>query len=509
MNRKKALINITVSIIFKLIILVLTLLMRRYLVQFLGNEAVGLFSLYTSVIGFLSIAELGIGSAIMFSMYKPIVDGDNDTVSGLYFLYRKIYRIILIIIAIVGASLTPLIPIFAKDNTDTFNIYIAYLIYLAATIIPYSYAHKTSFINANLDNYVTIIIKSIAVIFEMTAQILVLFFIKGLTKSQSFNLFMFIMVISAILQMISTNIIFKIKYQNKITSVREVEPALKKDVFQKTKAMFFHKVGGLIVNSTDNIIISGVLSVSLLGYYTNYITLVVGLSGLLSLVFTSITSIIGHSYAKNTSEEFKSQFNTVYTINYILGFVFFLGFYAIIDNAILIIFGNNSNLILAKSIVVIITINHFIQFMRQSSLVFKDASGLFYKDRYKPILEGALNLVLSLILVRFWGISGVLISTIITNIFITNIIEPFVLYKYGFKTSPKKYYLTNYFGILVFVSAIILFNYISYNNENIYIETIINGLISIGISLIYLVVIYSFNQNFRKNVNKLIKQGRI
>lgn len=500
MDKRKAIINITTSVIFKLIILVVSIFARRYLVNILGTEATGIYSLYISIIGFLSIAELGIGTAITFSMYKPIVDGDKDLVSGLYYLYKKTYSIIFILMLITGIILTPFLPYLMKDQTGTYNIYITYLIFLAGTLVTYFYAYKTSFIEAHLDKYVTTTILSVGKIFEAILQIIVLL------TTKSFILFLSTILISNTLQWIATQIVFKYKYSHLINENKDIPVEVREDVVKKTKAMFFHKIGGLLVVSTDSIIISAFVGISLLGIFSNYTMIATTMVGILVLIFKSIISIIGHSYAKNTKEVYHRQFKPIYLINYILALIFFLGFYATVDNVIGMIYGKD--LIIAKNIVLVISLNYFISFMRQATMSFKDAAGLFYHDRYKPLLEGVVNLILSLIFVFIWGIAGVLMATIITNIFITSTIEPYVLYKHGFEKSPKKYYVYNYGGLILFLGGIFLFNLIPFKDQtNQFKAFLINGFTAVGIAVAILLILYIFNKEVRKITNDLLKQG--
>lgn len=508
MNKNKAFINIITSTVFKLVLLVVSLFLRRYLLKYLGTEAVGLFSLFTSILGFLAIAELGIGTAITFSMYKPMVENDDDKISGLYFLYRKIYIIISIVMLTLGGIVAIFIPALAKDSTGVFNIRIPFILFLISTITTYLYAHKTSFINANLDNYITVSIRSIGLILEAILQIIVLAFVAKSNLRLGFTLFILVILFSHLIQWIFTEIIFNYKYKKQINNNKVLSKEVIDDVTEKTKAMFFHKIGVILVNTTDSLIISSAISVAILGIYTNYITLATGMVGMLALVFSSITSILGHSYAKNTKEVFKEQFNFLYLFNYVLAFIFFLGFYAVVDKSILLIFSKDNNLIMSNTIVVVITLNYFIQFMRQTVMVFKDASGLFYYDRYKPLFEGIINLILSLIFVKFWGIIGVLLATILTNLFITHVVEPFVLFKYGFEKKPITYFLYNYIGIGLFIVAVIIFNLIPFkDSNNIIIDLLVRGFTSVAISLGFLIIIYIVNKRFRDTFNRLIKIG--
>src|SRR5690554_3734071 len=151
MNRKKATLNISIGIIARFITLFIALLSKSFVVRVLGNEANGLYSLYVSILGVLSIANLGIGTAISFSMYKPIHEGNKDQISALYYLYRKFYFIILLIMLGAGLLLTTVVPYFAKNHSGDINIYITYVVFLISVVITYTFGHKLSFINAYKD----------------------------------------------------------------------------------------------------------------------------------------------------------------------------------------------------------------------------------------------------------------------------------------------------------------------------------------------------------------------
>lgn len=502
MNRRKALINVVIATVFKVAVVLVGIVARTFLMRELGEEATGLYSLYVSILGFLSIAELGVGTAITFSMYKPIVENDTDTVSALYYLYRKIYFIIFLVILVVGGILTPFIPYFAKEQTGTFNIYLTYFLFLIAQLITYLFAYKTSFINANLDNYVTTIIHSSGIILATALQIVFLVVFK------SFNLFLIAIIIGNLAQWLVTEIIFRVKYKKLVNNNKELNEDVKKEVITKTKATFMHRIGGLLVNTVDSIVIGAFISVSILGIYSNYLIIVTGMIGVLVLIFTSITSILGHSYARNTKEVFYNQFKHIYLLNFIVAFVFFLGFFAIIDPLISLLFTDVS--VLSRDIVLIITINYFIQFMRNANLTFRDASGLFYYDRYKPLFEGLTNLVLSIAFVFIWGIQGVLIATILTNLFITHIVEPYVLYKYGFEKKVKNYYIVNYLLIAAFIGLIVFLYFLPIPkiDNNLY-AILIYGSSSIILSIGLFSIVLIFSKKIRKMTKNLFNFKKI
>lgn len=480
MDKKRGLANVAVSMIFKVVILIVTVLARRYMIRYIGNDVNGLNSLYISLLDFLSVAELGVGSAITFCMYKPIVEGDNKKVSALYHLFTKLYLIIGGIILVCGCILMPFLKILAKDyQTVDVNLYLTFGIMLASVVISYMFSAKTALINAYKNNYITTTVFSIGQILQCGLQIIVLIF------TRSFVWYLICRVISISLQWVATEVIARIKHGGIIKDRVRIDAETKKEVTKNIKAMFMHKIGGVLVNTADSIIISSFIGISILGKYSNYTTIMTAMIGVLTLCFTPLTSVIGHMFVEESREQANKYFNFFYTINFVLGVVFFLGYYSVIDNMITVLFADG--LELAKTISFVITVNYFIQFLRQAVMLFKDAAGTFYYDRWKPIFEGLLNIGLSILFVKVFPeelkVVGVIIATIITNVFICHIVEPYVLYKHTLLISPKRYYIRNYIYIVVFVAALVALNYSMISNENQWTELFANGGISLVMSL--------------------------
>ena len=498
MDKRKSLINVITAVFFKIILLVLTLFTRRFLIKYVGNEANGVFSLYTSIIGFLAIADLGIGTAITFSMYKPIVEGDNYKISALYKLFIKVYRVIGIIILVSGLCILPALPYLAKDYSADFNLYYTFLLMLASIVITYFYSAKISLINAYKNNYITTTFHSIALIIEGILQLVLLYIFK------SFELYLICKIFSACLEWLFTDIYFKKYHKQALDMTAKLDQDTKKEVMQKTKAMFMHKFGYVLVNTSDSIIISAFISVVVLGKYSNYTTIIVAMNGVLLLLFTPLTSVIGHLCVGDDKAKKLKYFNFFYGLNFITGIVFYLGYYAIIDDVVTICFG--PNLELTKDVSIVITINYFIQFMKQSILTFRDATGTFYNDRYKTLIEGIFNIILSISLVYVCGITGVIIATIITNLLICHTVEPYVLFKDGLEMSPKKYYFENYISIAIFLISLVAVHFAHINIENEWLSLLANGFIAVGISLIPVIATYIYNKQFREEFNKIIKK---
>lgn len=501
MDKKKSILNVTISVGFKIITIIMTLLVKRLLIKYCGNDINGLNALYLSIIGMLSVAELGVGSAITFCMYKPIVNGENDKVSALYMLFRKLYLIIGGVFLVGGLGITPFISFFAKDYTEIdVNLYLTFVIMLVSVVLTYLFSSKTSLINAYKNNYITTAITSGGLVLQNVLQIAVLI------VTRSFIWYLICRVIAALVQWGITELIVRKKYPHIISNKQKVDETTKKSLIKSIKAMFMHKVGYLLVNTVDSIVISAFIGVVALGEYSNYSTIMISLTSVLSLIFSSLTSVLGHLYVEENKKTTKNYCEVMHLINFLIGTVFFLGYYAVIDNLIAILF--SPELMVDKTVSFVITLNGFVQFMRQSTLAFRDATGTFYNDRWKPLFEGLTNLVLSILFVNFIGVCGVIVATIITNLLICHVVEPYVLYKNAFEMSPKSYYLRNYVMIFAFTGALFLLHFCLFTKENQWTELLLNGSISVGISVLMCLIALLSNMKLSKQLMKGLKRRR-
>lgn len=499
MDKRKSILNVSVSIGFKMVTMIAVILVKRFLIQICGNDINGLNALYLSIIGTLSVAELGVGSAITFCMYKPIVENDLDTVSALYHLFRRLYLIISGVILVAGLAITPFITYFAKDYaTLDVNFQLTFVLMLVSVVITYCFASKTSLINAYKNNYITTAISSGGILLQYILQIVVLL-VTG-----SFVWYLICRIVAAALQWLITEMVARKKYTPILRNVKKLQGAVKGEVLKNIKAMFMHRVGSTLVNTVNGMVISIFIGVVALGEYSNYTTILTTLTALLKLVFTSLTSVFGHLYVESDVKTTQKYCDAFHVLNFVLGTVFCLGYYAVIDNLIAILF--SADLIVAKSLSFVIALDGFVQFMRQSTLVFREATGTFYHDRWKPLFEGVINLVLSILLVQWVGVTGVIISTIITNLLICHIIEPYVLYKNAFSVSPKKYYLRNYSMICLFTVALIAMHFCMQTFESVWVGIFINGLISLGFSVVVCLLILLLNKDSSQHLLNKFKE---
>jgi O-antigen/teichoic acid export membrane protein len=245
--------------------------------------------------------------------------------------------------------------------------------------------------------------------------------------------------------------------------------------------MFMHKVGLLLCNTVDGTVISMFVGLAALGKYSNYTMILTSATSILTLVFSSLTSVIGHLCVEKDKATAARYCEAFHLLNFVIGAVFYLGYYAVSDDLVSILF--SAELTVEREIVFVIAFNGFIQFLRNSVILFRDATGTFYHDRYKPLVEGVANIVLSVILVLVMGVSGVIVATIITTLLICHTVEPHVLYKNAFGMSPRSYYIQNYLMIGLFFGMMVLYDLCSVNMQGEWMHLVVNGCISVGISL--------------------------
>lgn len=500
MDIKKGRLNVIVSIAFRIVTMIMAIVVKRVLIDICGNEVNGLNSLYISIIGMLSIAELGVGHAITFCMYKPIVEKQLEKVAALYHLFQRLYWVIGAVVLVGGLVTMPFLEYLVKDYQELdVNVYLSFFLILLSVVGTYLYSAKISLANAYKNNYITTAITQSGLLLQYMLQIVVLFL------TRSFVGYLICRILSMAAQWLVSEVMVRKKYSSIIQIHTKLDDDTKWAVKKNIKAMFIHKIGTVMVNTVDSVIISVFVGVVALGKYSNYTLILSSMAGIIALVFSSLTSVVGHLCAEESKQTAKEYFESFHLLNFIIGSLFFLGYYAVIDALISILFAKE--LIIPKSVSIVITMNGFVQFMRQSTLMFRDATGTFYQDRWKPLFEGIVNIILSVWLVNVIGVSGVLLATIITTILICHIVEPFVLYKNAFCESPKRFYIKNYSMMAAFATMLVIINCFTQNAENDFVNLILNGCISLVVSVVLCVFAILLNNRAAKRLINIIGKG--
>ena len=503
MDKKKSILNISISIISRILLLVAAFLVRRFLIRYIGNDVNGLNSLFTSIIGMLAVAELGVGSAIAFSMYEPIVAGDRKRVNALYCLYQRLYWIIGAVIFAAGLAVMPFLPFLIGDyEALNVNVYRTFFLTLLSVVLSYLYSAKTALIEAHKNNYITTGILTVSRLIRCGLQI------AAILIWRSFTAYLVCQIVETLMIWGLTEIVVRRNYEEIISGKEPVSPAAKAGIVRNIKAMFLHRVGTILVNTTDSLIISGFIGVVILGKYSNYNVVAAAVTSIITLFFSPLTAVVGHLCAAGDPAKTRSYFNFFYCLNFILGVVFYLGYYAVIDYVVSLCFGDDLGV--SRAIAFIITLNQFTQYMRRASLLFRDASGAFYYDRWKPIAEGVVNLLLSLLFVLVFPedfkVVGVIVATIITTLLICDVVEPRVVFRHVFGQSPRRFYVRNYAYTALFIGCLVGMTFLRRECDGEFTGLVVNGLISLTVSATAFGLVAAVDRTFREEVRKMMRK---
>lgn len=438
-NRTKNAVNgVIFGSLSKLITIIFPFVTRTIIIYILGVQYLGLSSLFTSILQILSLAELGFGTALTFSMYKPIAEDDEKTINALLNLYKKIYRTIGTIVFVVGLAFLPVLRYLIKgDCPSDVNIYILYLIYLFNNVISYLFfAYRTSLLTAHQRNDIASKIAICSSVFMYVGQILALLLFKNY----------YIYTIFIPLSTLANNIIVlvatkKIYPQYKcVGSISGSEKAeLKKQVF----SLFLHRIGCVVQASIDNICISVFMGLVLLGKYNNYYYVVTAVQAFIMILKQSMLAGIGNSLIVESKEYNKKHFNKIlFIMLWIIGwcatclmclFQPFMQIWVGVDN------------MLPLSVVISLVVLFYVNEIRGPIGLYKDALGMWYEDRFKPISISAVNLVLTIICVYFGFLEGVILATATAYLFVGMPWETKVFFKHYMEESSRKYYFMQLF----------------------------------------------------------------
>lgn len=449
---KNAFRNIVFGVILKIYQLVIPFIMRTAIIYLLGVQYLGLNSLFTSILQVLNLAELGVGSAMVYSMYKPIAEDDTVTICSLMQLYKVYYRVIGIVVCVAGLVLLPFIPklINGKVPADI-NIYILYLMNLAATVLSYwLFAYKNSIFQA----YQRVDVTSKVMLFTETVKYVLQFIVLAVFH----NYYYFVIVI--LLTQIMTNVITAIAADRMYPQYQAIGKLPKEEIQQinqRIRDLFTSKIGAVIVNSVDTIVISAFLGLTTLAIYQNYFYLITAVKGLISTIFASVLAGIGNSIIVETEEKnFKDLQKFTFIIAWIAG-ICVSCFIGIFQPFMRVWVGEE--LLLDFPVVICLCIYFFVVEINQLLNIYKDAAGIWHEDRFRPLMTALTNLAMNLIMVQFLGIYGIILSTILSMLFVG---MPWLLYNLFTVLFDKKWLYSYLKKILLYVIGVSVSSIVTY-----------------------------------------------
>lgn len=429
---KNTLRNIVFGSVNRIINIILPFISRTVILYVMGTQYLGLSSLFSSILSFLSLTELGIGAAMIYSMYKPIAENDHATIKALLNLYKRIYRIIGLIILVLGLCLLPFLKVLVPEALpEDINLHLLYIIYLVNTVLSYwLFAYK----NAMLQAYQRDDINSkIASIISPLSYVIMLGSLAATKNYYAYVIWLPIFtVITNILRLVLVNRSFP-----DMVPEGEVSPELKKSIFKKTSALIGTKLNTVVLNAADNIVMSAFLGLTAIAMYGNYHYIMSSIIGFLGIVYSSMTAGLGNSLQTDSLDDNYRNFEKFSFINsWLVGWctVCLVCLYQPFMKLWV-----GEELMFPFYVVLEMGVYFYIYQIRKIPVVYKDAAGIWWEDRFRPYVCMVVNVVLNILLVQMIGISGIILSTVF-SLCVSIPWENYTIFKYVFHRSSRSYY---------------------------------------------------------------------
>lgn len=435
--------NFIFSLLATFITAITSFVSRTVFIQTIGVTYLGANGLFTNILSMLSLTELGLGSAIGFSLYKPLAENDTETIKSLMKFYKTAYRVIAAVICVLGLALIPFLDVLIKDPGDIQHIPFIYLVFLYNTVISYLFTYKTTLLVADQKSYVMTNMTSVIGIVTVLIQITVLLIGK--------NYFVYLIVgavINTVQWYFINRRIFRLYPYLKDRNIQPLAKRERSTIATNVKAMVFHKFGELCINQTDNIIISSFISITAVGIYNNYYMIIGIIDRFSRSIFNAATASLGNLIATQAGEK---RYEVFKRYNF-LGFWVFgwtgVCLYALLNPFIELWLGRE--FLIDGLTLALVMLNYYLVGMRVTVGNVKMAAGLYKQDQWAPIVQAIINLAVSIVGAIHLDLAGVFLGTVVSSISVPCWYRPMVVYKHAFQ-KPVGEYFVHYFQYLLVI----------------------------------------------------------
>ncbi|MDT2644460.1 oligosaccharide flippase family protein [Enterococcus dongliensis] len=493
--------NSSISTIVFFLKLVMQFVVRTYFIRVLGVAYLGINGLFSNVLSLLSLAELGVGTSIVYSMYKPIANNDQSEIQALMVLYKKAYHYIGFAVAIIGLALIPFLHFFSDDLSSKEGFVWYYLLFLGNSVLSYFFTYKRSLLIANQRSYLVNINDFIFLLISNIFQIYLLL------HYGSFTLYLLVQLVFTLLGNFSIS--YKVDKDYKFLKKAESKKLGKdkiKEIKKNVVGNMSSKIGGVIVMGTDSILISSFVGLAAVGYYSNYTMIINNVQNLCKQVTNSITASIGNYIVTADKKQSLELFKRHLFVNYTMIYFATLILVSVLNP--FIVWWIGEKYILPSLTVTLIIINLVVQMFRNTNFVFIDSFGLYWIQRWKSVIEATINLVVSLILLAIFnlGINGVLLGTIASSFGYVMWIEAYYIFKYGLKEKLTVYIIQIIkYILLLCISIAVVFYSQTFFEFNGFAGLILKTLIACCIGLFIYIITFCKSNEFLYVKNLLIR----
>ena len=426
--------NITFGYIGQFATALISFVVRKIFILYLADNLLGINSTYTNVLSILSMAELGIGTALNFALYAPVARGDVEKIKSYMQMYRKAYLAIGTVVAVIGTCLAPFLKYLVKNpGVSVGELELYYFIFLFNTVSTYFVAYKYSLCNAEQRNYIQTNINTVTKLAVSALQIVMLI----LTK----NFLLYLLTDAAVQLLQKIFVSYYLDRRYPYLRDKNVQPLSKEEsgeIWRKTRALVLHKVGDVARLQTDALIISAFIEVAAAGLVDNYMLVMNTVTNFVGIIFNSLISGFGNLIATESRERQYGMFGVYrFFASWIYGFAV-TGFFVLLTPLIRLFFGDRW--VMPQAALTLILIDLYFKGDRIVLSNFKTAAGVFEEDKYLAIIQGIVNLILSIALVQKIGLAGIYVGTVVSGL-IANVTKPVIIYRVCFEKSALPYFI--------------------------------------------------------------------
>ena len=485
--------EIIINFIFTFLGSLLGFIQNKYFVQYMGLETLGMMKLFSQLLAYLNIVEMGIDASSLYSLYKPLAEKDYKKTSIIVSTIENIYNKIAILLLILGVLCIPLIPFFIETKIFSKTIYLYWILYVLNTVSTYLFIKYSILFMANQEFLYVKSIQNISSIMIKIFQIILII------KYHSFFIFILLLIINNLIQWLFFKRHYKKNYSF-LVKTKERFSGIKNDI----KNLIWHKIGGLVVFNTDLILISKFTSLEIVGIYASYQMIFQVLGILINILTNVLTPKIGRFIAQNNKEDIYKKFKSINILYCLISTILTFCLFILINNFIKLWLKEIT--LLSNFTLKLMCFNLWVNLFRWILESFKTGSG-FFDDIKSPILESIINLIVSIVLGIKLGLDGVIIGTIVSNIIVILIYKPILVFNRCFDKDWKEY-LKIYGNYLILVllsigSLNILIKPFINNNINTWFSWILYAIKISSISFITIFIIFLLNKDFRLLLKKI------
>ena len=418
------------------------------------SDYLGFYSLFKNIISVLAVAELGMSAAISYALYAPLAEDNYEEVTVIMNFFKRVYKVMGTFILTGGLIVTPFMGYFVKTEVSLPYVQVCFIIFLLCTVFEYYFYYNSIIISASQQEYVNTLITNLCWAVMYIVQIAV----SIITKS--FFIYSMCILFFTLVRCVSTNILTRKKfpYLRKKTN-KKLSPESKEKIISNVKGLVIVQLGGVLVNSTDSLLISSMVGSAILGLYSNYQMITKGLLGFTRILPNAITASLGNMGAVETSDRMVESYKAIDMSFYLIyGFLSIVTF-NIISPVVQVFFGTERALPLSSGL--IICLLFYISNLKSLYSTYKSSLGLYWYDRIRPLISGVTNIIVSLILGHFWGLDGILAGTIFTYVVIDLWVEPMIIFHHGFHESSHAYIIATMLRLLFVALMMLLTNHLT------------------------------------------------